>query len=367
MKIIHCFRSPVGGIFRHVRDLLAEQQANGHEIGFICDSLTGGKFEDALFKEIEPQLALGLYRLPMARSISPRDAISLWQIRKIINSVQPNVVHSHSAKGGVYGRLATKLLSSNTTKSFYCPHGGAMHYSSGSLKGKVFFAAERFLEPYTDSLIFISTYERDAYHAKVGKPRCRETVIYNGLSKEEFEPVKTEKNAADFLYIGMMRDLKGPDLFLDALKLAREKSGKNLTASFVGDGPNKDKYISKIGSDGLTQVVSVHDAMPARDAFTQAKIVVVPSRAESLPYLVLEAVAAQKPTICTDVGSIYEIFGDQREQLVPPDRVDLLCDAMLKMHSNRSKGKQARQLAAAVEQRFSVKTMAANIEAVYRS
>ncbi len=226
MKIIHCFRSPVGGIFRHVRDLLAEQQAAGHQVGLICDSLTGGDYEDALFREIEPGLALGLHRLPMARSIALRDLTSLWKTRQIIHATRPDIVHSHSAKGGVFGRLAPRLVSRSSTRSFYCPHGGAMHYSASSLQGKVFFAAERFLEPFTNSLIFVSRYERDAYHQKVGKPRCGETIIHNGLGEHEFEPVKTKRNAADFLFIGMMRDLKGPDLFLEAFRLARKNPAK---------------------------------------------------------------------------------------------------------------------------------------------
>ena len=79
----------------------------------------------------------------------------------------------------------------------------------------------------------------------------------------------------------------------------------------------------------------------------------------------LEAIAAQKPIVCTDVGSIYEIFSDCRDRLVPPDRSDLLGKAMLNMLANQSKANQARQLAKQVEQKFSVSAMAAGIEATY--
>ncbi|MEL7429489.1 MAG: glycosyltransferase, partial [Pseudomonadota bacterium] len=301
MKIIHCFRSPVGGIFRHVRDLLAEQTKAGHSVGFICDASTGGAYEDALFEKVRPSLALGLHRLPMARSISPKDPITLLAIRKLIRKIGPDVVHSHSAKGGVYGRLGAVMASSASRPiaAFYCPHGGAMHYDRASLKGKVYFAAERILERYTDSLIFISGYEQNAYHEKVGTPQCPETVVYNGLPEAEFSAVGTTAEATDFLYIGMMRDLKGPDIFIEAFRIAREKSGKNLTAMFVGDGEDKDRYIRTIKAHGLSEVVSIHSAMPAREAFAKARIVVVPSRAESLPYLVLEAMAAEKPIVST--------------------------------------------------------------------
>ena len=73
LRIIHCFRSPVGGIFRHVRDLVVEHAAQGHQIGVVCDNNTGGAFEDEQLAKLEPHLSLGLYRLPMERSIGPSD------------------------------------------------------------------------------------------------------------------------------------------------------------------------------------------------------------------------------------------------------------------------------------------------------
>lgn len=367
MKIIHCFRSPVGGIFRHVRDLLAEQVSAGHEVGFICDSSTGGEYEDQLFNRIRNDLALGLHRVPMARSISPKDPITLLNVARIIRKIGPDVVHSHSAKGGVYGRMAAKLATSGSkaSKAFYCPHGGAMHYDKASLKGKVFFAAERFLERYTDSLIFVSGYEQNAYADKVGSPRCAQAIVYNGLADAEFEPVILNKDAADFLYIGMMRDLKGPDIFIEAFNIARTKTNEDLTAVFVGDGEDKPNYISRIQELGLSDKISVHDAMPARQAFSMADTVVVPSRAESLPYLVLEAISGCKPIVSTDVGGIHEIFGDKRDQLVQPDNPDALADAMIEMRKNRKRHNEAASFSALLKDRFSVKAMAEGVEAIY--
>ena len=64
LRIVHCFRSPVGGIFRHVRDLAEAQAEAGHEVGVVCDSTTGGDYEDRLFEQIAPVLALGVKRTP---------------------------------------------------------------------------------------------------------------------------------------------------------------------------------------------------------------------------------------------------------------------------------------------------------------
>lgn len=364
LKIIHCFRSPVGGIFRHVRDLVGKQAEAGFQVGIICDSNTGGDYEDELFEKIRPNLSLGLHRIPMARSIAPKDFTALLKTRSLIKSLAPNVVHSHSAKGGVYGRMGAWMADKNI-KTFYCPHGGAMHYDSASVKGKVFFAAERFLETMTTSLIFVSDYERNAYYEKVGTPRCPEAIVYNGISPEEFIPVPLKKDASNFLYIGMKRDLKGPDIFLDALKIARDNSGKNLTAWFVGDGPDEEKYEAQIERLELDECVNVSNAMPAREAFSLADIVVVPSRAESLPYLVLEALAAQKPMVAVNVGGIPEIFGDQKDKLVPVEDPQAMAKAMLEIHSNMSRHVQAAEMAEVLHKSFSLEAMAKNVEKLY--
>jgi len=368
LRIIHCFRSPVGGVFRHVRDLLEKQHANGHEIGIVCDSNTSGDYEERLFESIKDQLSLGLYRIPMDRSITPRDLVALMKITKHLNKIKPDIVHSHSAKGGVNGRIGTWVgnLFGGNAKTFYCPHGGAMHYQKGTLKGMIYFTVERFLERFTDSLIFVSDYERNAYHEKVGVPRCKEAIVYNGLKEEEFLPVKLVKDAADFLYIGMMRDLKGPDVFLSALKEAQDTSGKSLTAYFVGDGPDKDNYIKQISDLGLENHVTVKSAMPARDAFTLAKVVVVPSRAESMPYLVLEAVAAQKAMVVTDIGGIPEIFAGTGKNLVMPDSSSALANEMLHILENGTDKKSVQNTADALKNIFSLDVSAKQIEEIYR-
>ena len=364
LKIIHCFRSPVGGIFRHVRDLLGQQAQAGHQVGIICDSTTGGEYENKLFEEIHPLLSLGLHRIPMARSIAPKDFSALLKTRNLIKSLSPDIVHSHSAKGGVYGRMGV-WLSDKKTKTFYCPHGGAMHYDAGSLKGKIFFSAERFLERMTTSLIFVSEYERNAYHEKVGSPQCPEAIVYNGISPQEFIPVPLKQDASDFLYIGMKRDLKGPDIFLDALKIARNISGKDLTAWFVGDGPDEAKYDKQIQTLQLQNCVNVSNAMPAREAFALGDIVVVPSRAESLPYLVLEALAAQKPMVAVDVGGIPEIFADQKHRLVQSENPEAMAKEMLKLHENKNRHVEAAEMAEVLQKAFSINAMSTGIEKLY--
>ena len=367
LRIVHCFRSPVGGIFRHVRDLVEAHSQAGHQLGILCDSSTGGAHEDALFAEIEPKLALGLIRVPMRRAIGPSDLVAIWRCLGELRQMQPDILHSHGAKGGAYARVIGTLMrrSGRKVARLYCPHGGSIHYDAGSLKGKLFFTLERTLERMTDRLIFVSEYEREGYRQKVGEPRCPTSLVYNGLGESEFEPVKP--GDADFLYIGMMRDLKGPDLFLDALAMLRDQDGIEAKAHFVGDGPDKEEYIAQIGQLGLGAAVKVHDAMPAREAFAMAKTVVVPSRAESMPYIVLEAIAAHKPIIATRVGGIPEIFNDDAGSLVEPDNAQALYAAMKNALVDRGAAKTAQRRSAALKQRFSVEVMAETVETVYRA
>lgn len=367
LKIIHCFRSPVGGIFRHVRDLVEAHHAEGHQLGIFCDSLTGGAHEDRLFEEIKPKLALGLTRIPMRRAITPGDGMALWRSYKHFKKLQPDILHSHGAKGGAYARIIGSLLRVSGTRvaRLYCPHGGSIHYDPASLKGKTFFALERFMETMTDRLIFVSEYEANGYAEKVGNPRCPTSLVYNGLSAAEFEPVSAGGDAADFLYIGMMRDLKGPDVFLDALKLLIDQ-GTRVTAHFVGDGPDKQSYINTVQNSVLAGHVTIHDAMPAREAFAMAKTVVVPSRAESMPYIVLEAIAAAKPIICTRVGGIPEIFAGDGDQLVQPGNASALAQAMEKMLEGPDANKIAFERQQQLKERFSVDVMARDVMLAYR-
>ena len=93
MRIVHCFRSPVGGIFRHVRDLVDAQVAAGHEVGIVCDSSTGGAYEEQLFDGVKAKLSLGLHRVAMQRHIGPGDIIAAWRTFRIIKDLQIGRAH----------------------------------------------------------------------------------------------------------------------------------------------------------------------------------------------------------------------------------------------------------------------------------
>ncbi|MFK0330448.1 glycosyltransferase family 4 protein [Rhizobium sp. NPDC090275] len=330
LRIIHCFRSPVGGIFRHVRDLVIEHSKAGHEVGILCDSSTGGEHEDALFDDIRPYLALGLTRVPIRRSISPSDIGMLWDAYKKIKSLRPDVLHGHGAKGGVLARLAGSALRVNRycVARLYTAHGGSLHYSRSSLLGQFVLRMERLQEYLTDALVFICEYERDTYTKRVGRPRTQTRLIYNGISERDFELVPTRSDAVHFIYVGMLRDLKGPDLFVDAFAKTERLIGRPLSALMIGDGPDRDRYREMMVERGLGKRIGMLPAMRVQQAFAMSQNLVVPSRAEAMPYIVLEGLGAGKTIIATRVGGIPEALGKDSEALVAPDNADDLARVM---------------------------------------
>ena len=368
LRIVHCFRSPVGGIFRHVRDLTEAQVAAGHAVGIICDSTTGGAFEERLFAQLSDKLALGVRRTPMQRHIGPGDLASAWRTLSIIKELRPDILHGHGAKGGVYARMFGTLLrvSRSRVARLYSAHGGSLHYDQTTATGKFFFALERLMERMTDHLLFVSEYELRTFRRKVGEPTAPYSLVYNGLRAEEFQPVATASDAADFLYIGMMRDLKGPDLFIDALARTETHLGRPVTAVMVGDGDDRPRYEAQAAQLGIGPRVVFRPAMPAREAFTLARTVVTPSRAEAMPYIVLEALAAGKTMIATAVGGIPEIFGSHSPALVRPDAAELAAK-MADVLVDPSAFAAAMPAAAELKARFGADVMARKIAEAYRA
>nr|WP_314088132.1 glycosyltransferase family 4 protein [uncultured Shinella sp.] len=368
LRIIHCFRSPIGGIFRHVRDLAEFHAKAGHDVGIVCDSLTGGSFEDALFDEIRPYLSLGLVRLPISRAVSLRDIGAFRHSYREIKSLRPDVLHGHGAKGGAIARLIGSALRVNRycVARLYSPHGGSLHYDRSTAAGLSILTAERLLEKLGDSLVFVCDFERAAYTAKVGRPRVRAARIYNGIHDRDFEIVYPSADSVDFLYIGMLRDLKGPDVFVDAFARTERLVGRPLSALMIGDGPDKEKYQTMMLRWGLGRRIAMLPAMRARDAFALTRNVVVPSRAEAMPYIVLEALAAQKPVIASRVGGIPEVLGSESIALCEPGDADSLAMVMAQAISDPDWRGKVMPEPEAFKKTFSASVMSASLLDLYR-
>ncbi len=314
LNILHVFRAPVGGLFRHVLDLTREQTARGHRVGLIADLRTGGTRADDTLRLLEPSLALGLSRIPMRRHANPGDLLALAHVIRRAAQTQADVVHGHGAKGGAYARLS---FGTKRAVRAYTPHGGSLLFGHDTLAGKFYLATERLLMLRGDLFLFESAYSADIFRTKIGNPRGLVRVVHNGVSRAEFEPIVSKADATDLVFMGELRPVKGIDVLLDAIARLRD-GGRTVTATLVGDGPERDALQAQTAHLGLDRVVQFKPAMPGYVALTLGRIMVVPSRAESLPYVVLEAAAAGKPLITTKVGGIPEIYGPLSNTLVPP-------------------------------------------------
>jgi glycosyltransferase involved in cell wall biosynthesis len=161
-----------------------------------------------------------------------------------------------------------------------------------------------------------------------------------------------------------MRHLKGVSDLLEAL--ARLSAWRPVSAILVGDGPDRQEFEALAQRLNLMDRVRFMGALPARQAFGLGRLMVMPSRAESLPYVILEAVAAAKPLIATRVGGIPEILPP--ENLVPPAMPDALAAAIKESLSDRKDGAgvQARALCDDAKTRFSAATMCEKIAVFYQ-
>jgi glycosyltransferase involved in cell wall biosynthesis len=366
MRILHCLRAPVGGLFRHVVDLARQQAADGHQVGVLADSSTGGPAAEAAFTSLYSSLSLGITRVRMPRQLGIADYTALSAAQKLARDLKIDVLHGHGAKGGAYARLAASRLkrSGLPVKAFYTPHGGSLHFEPGTLQGTLFLGLEQHLATQTDGIIFESAFSQRAYRAKVGVPPCPERVIPNGLLPSDFSEVAPSPKACDVLFVGELRHLKGVDVLLEAL--AQIETPHAPTATIVGGGPEAEAFKARAAELGLAGRVTFPGPMPAPKAFPLGRCIVVPSRAESFPYIVLEAAAAGLPMLMTGVGGIPEITaGLDVPFLIPGDAASLAQLLQAFLANPAPFQAQAQALRHKVADRFTVARMAAEIEAFY--
>jgi len=359
-------RAPVGGLFRHVLDLSAEQAARGHDVGLIMDSTTADRLTEQRLARVAPRLSLGVARIPMSRLPGLGDASAARAVRDLARRKEADVLHGHGAKGGAYARLAARLLrrQGRPVIALYTPHGGSLHYAPRSAAGLLFAGMERMLARYTDGLIFESDYVRRLYEARVGAGLAPARVITNALQPADFTAHAPAPDAADFLFVGELRQLKGIDVLLRAL--AEVACDREVRAFIVGSGSERDAFERLADELGLYGVVTFLGAMPAADAFRRGRCIVVPSRMESLPYIVLEAAAAEMPLIATDVGGIPEIVQGADTPLLPPGDIAELARTMHEFLDAPAPAQaRARRLKETVRARFAIGATTSAVLAFY--
>jgi len=361
LKIVHVTRTPVGGIFRHILDVASGQAARGHRVGIICDSTTGGARAEAALATIAPQMKLGIARFAMQRELGPADLMGFVQVLRHRAALDPDVLHGHGAKGGAFVRLGP----ARSAIRVYTPHGGSLHYGRHTLRGMVYGTIERFLSRRTELFLFESAFARNAYETIVGRPRSIVHVVFNGISAAEMAPVPPNADAADIVSVGEFRRIKGTDVLLDAVA-ELHRSGRRVTLAVAGDGEEGPALRDQVARLGLTDSVRFLGHTPARQAFAHGRVVVMPSRADSLPYVAIEAGGAGIPIIASGVGGIPEILGSDGAT-VSPEHPGLLAQAIAAALDDPGRAKAgAARLRERIGRLFSQDAMVEGVLAGYR-
>ncbi|HEV7438485.1 MAG TPA: glycosyltransferase family 4 protein [Methylobacterium sp.] len=363
-RILHVFRAPVGGLFRHVVDLARLQAAAGHQVGIVCDANTGGERAERALAELAPSLGLGVTRLPMRRNPHLSDLAALRAVARRAEAVGAGILHGHGAKGGVYARLAP--VRGGPVIRAYTPHGGSYNYRPGTMLHRFYMGIEGLLARRTDVFLFESEYVAGRHRSYVGPTGGLQRIVHNGIGEAEFEPLTRAADPFDLLYVGELREAKGLPVLLDALARLRA-SGRPLRLLMVGSGPDAEILKAKAEAIGLSEAVAFEPAQAIRPVLARGRIMVVPSLAESLPYVVLEAAAAAQPLVATDVGGIPEIFGTAASDLVPPRDAQALTNAIARVLDEDPEACRARfaALSASVRQRFSMQRMGTDVLSGY--
>jgi glycosyltransferase involved in cell wall biosynthesis len=368
LRILHVFRAPVGGLFRHVLDLSRSQVAAGHQVGIICDSTTGSVSGDLALATLASKLEFGITRIPMQRNPHWTDIKALRQTLDLFGQVRPHVIHGHGSKGGFYARVPALFGSEPAAIRAYTPHGGSFNYRPGTLLHRLYMRVEAACAHVTDIVLFESQYVAQRFERDVGKPRHLARVIVNGIGEAELQPVVPRKDAADFVFLGSLTYIKGIDILLEALAVVSRGRAIPPRLVIFGAGDKRDELEVQVQSLGLQHQVSFRGMAPAREALTHGRIMVVPSRAESLPYVVLEGSGGRLPLIATDCGGTREVFGPYSDRLIPPGHVRPLAEAMAAMldRSEEERRRDAEMLGSRVAENFSLERMNDSVLSGYR-
>jgi glycosyltransferase involved in cell wall biosynthesis len=277
--------------------------------------------------------------------------------------LKPDVLHGHGAKAGAYMRLKT---ASRDRIRVYTPHGGSLHYPLSTLKGNVYARIERALMNDTDLFLFESAFARDTYQRTIGTPKGLVRCVFNGVTAGEFDPVEKAEDATDLIYVGEFRRIKGADLLIDAVAKLRS-GGHPVTLTLAGDGEESAGLKAQVEKLDLGEAVRFIGHVKARYGFSKGSLLVVPSRGDSMPYVVIEAAAAGIPMIAANIGGIPEIFGEHGDALFTPSNTAAMADAIEAALKDPAAAKaRAKSLRERIFMHFSQKAMVEGVVAGYR-
>ena len=190
--------------------------------------------------------------------------------------------------------------------------------------------------------------------------------VFNGVTANEFDPIVKAEDATDVVYVGEFRHIKGADLLIDAVARLRA-DGKPVTLTLAGDGEESATLKAQVQRLGLGEAIRFIGHVKARYGFSKGSLLVVPSRGNSMPYVVIEAAAAGIPMVAANVGGIPEIFGSHSDALFAPNLAAAMADAIeTALENPAATQERAKSLRERIFLHFSQKAMVEGVLTGYR-
>lgn len=326
----------------------------------------------------------------MKRAISPlADYKSYLAVKKVIRDFKPDIVHTHSAKPGIIGRMAAHDCHVKTIVHTF--HGHAFHSYFSSAKTKIIIQAERYLAKISDGIIAISA---EQYHelAHVYKicPESKLNLIPIGLNLSTFSENKEQKrnkfrekfliseNDIVIAIIGRIVDIKNHVRFVQIAHEVLKHTKSNIKFLVIGDGDMRirmEEEIAKKGIDysyypagtGKATIVCTSWIKEIGDALAGIDIVILTSDNEGTPVSLIEAQAAKIPVVATGVGGVKDtVINNASGFLVPPDDISLFAEKLLQLiHNQEMREEMGRKGYLFVSENFSDKKMLNNTVSCY--
>lgn len=323
LSVLHAAQPTDAGVARYVAAAAADQLARGWRVVVACPS--GGYLAAELGARGVPRL-----HWPATRSPGGDTVPETWRLRRLLGAVQPDVVHLHSAKAGLAGRLAVR----GARPTLFQPHGWSwLAVRGATARGAL--AWERLAARWTDLVVCVG--EGEAAHARHRRVSARHVVIRNGVDLASFTPAGERARAAArdqlglglgaqaplAVCIGRVTRQKGQDVLLTAWpQVRRWCPGAQLC--IVGDGD----LLPTLRGDAPPGVHFVPPVTDPRAWYAAADVVVLPSRWEGLSLTLLEALASGCPVVVSDIPGLAEAVTPGVGALVPVDDAPAVAGAL---------------------------------------
>ncbi|MTV24477.1 glycosyltransferase family 4 protein [Nitriliruptoraceae bacterium ZYF776] len=317
VKVLHVIGdSEFGGGSRVILAVAAGARDAGHEVEVLT---TDARFQEAL----EARGIRVVDRDWVRRQPHPvRDARGVAALTRYLRQGRHDLVHTHTTRGGVLGRLAGHRA--GTPIVVHTAHGFAVAERDARWKQRAVFAVERVAARWCDHVVAVSHHHARWAADEGVRPRGSLRVIPNGVpAPAPAGPLPLPgRRGPIVVHVGRIAPGKGVDVLLDAFTDLRRGDGQGADAHLVvaGDGPAMPALTEQARLLGLGDDVTWlghRDDVPA--VLAAADVVVLPSLREGLSLALLEAMAAARAIVATDLGGTAEaLVGGRAGVLVPP-------------------------------------------------